>query len=91
MAIAISSFKEIAEAHILRDSEEKGKWTCECEACSHMRSLTGIRKVLDIRPIVRELRGAEERLEQLNDGPEKNQLMKHYLELHDRLASAVAR
>src|SRR5262245_15127762 len=91
MPSEMSKFREIVEAHMLRDEQENGKWTCDCEACVHMRSLTGIRKALDVRPLVREIRQTEERFEQLPDGPERKRLEEHFFNLHDRLASVIAK
>ena len=91
MLTETTTFKQIAEEHMLRDSEAIGKWVCDCEACTHMRSLTGIRKALDVRPLVREIRQIEDRFQQLPDGPERRLLEEHYFNLHDRLANEIAK
>jgi hypothetical protein len=82
---------EMANAHMRRDIGGGGKWICSCEACHEIRSLMGLEKMLDVRPLVREVQLMGERLEALADGPEKRILLAQYLKLHDKLAEAVAK
>jgi hypothetical protein len=90
MVKEVGQFKDVAREHMERDTANGGPWICGCEACRHVRSLVGMEKMLNIWPLGRELRGAEEQLKQLADGPEKQRLADRYLKLHDQLAAQVA-
>jgi hypothetical protein len=91
MALEMSLLKTTANAHMRRDLEAGGKWVCECEACRAIRDLVGMEKVLEVRPLVREIQLLEGRLDGLPDGPQRRSLLEQYLELHDKLADAVAK
>ncbi len=91
MGTQMSEFRETANAHMRRDMEAGGKWTCACQACAEIRSLVGMDKVLEVRQLVRQVKGLEEQLEQLPDGPERRILLERYLALHDQLAGEVAK
>jgi hypothetical protein len=91
MAQEMKLIKETANAHIRRDMEAGGKWVCTCEACQGIRSLEGIDKTLEVRPLVREIRHIEEQLPQLPDGPAKRSLLEAYLKLYDKLAEVMAK
>ncbi len=91
MSLAMSEIKFTANAHMRRDVEAGTKWICECPACHEFRSLMGMDKILEMRPLVREVQRIEERLHELPDGPEKRILWSQYVELHDRLADLVAK
>jgi hypothetical protein len=90
MSNAMTEFKATAGAHMRRDLEAGSKWACECEACVHFRSLVGMEKVLEVRPLVREIDQIGAQMEGLPPGPERRRLMEQYLGLHDRLAAVVA-
>jgi hypothetical protein len=91
MVNEMRQLNDTARAHMNRDTESSGKWMCTCEACRNVRSLVGMEKVLDIWPIVNELRRAEERLSQLPEGPEKQHLAERWSGLQDQLAMQVAK
>ena len=91
MAHQMSQFKATANAHMRRDMEAGGKWVCGCEACHEIRSLIGMDKALDVRPLVREIREIEEQLHGLPDDPEKRRLLERYFKLHDELAEVLAK
>jgi hypothetical protein len=91
MATAMFDFKQTATAHMRRDLEASGKWTCTCEACHGIRSLVGMEKALDIRSFVREIEKTEDQMKDLPDGPEKAGLKARYLQLHDQLAEELAK
>lgn len=91
MSEAMTEFKATANQHLNRDLTAHGKWVCECESCRAIRSLTGMEKVLAVRPLVRELHRLTERLAELPDGEEKQKLLASYLNLHDALATEMAR
>jgi hypothetical protein len=88
---AMKEIKAIANAHLRRDMQTGKKWTCECEPCREMRSLVGVDKLLDVRPLVRELGNIETQLEGMPDGDEKRSLMEKYFALHDELAEVMAK
>ena len=48
MSNAMTEIKATASAHMRRDLETGPKWTCECDACGHVRSLVGMEKVLEV-------------------------------------------
>ena len=91
MVNEMSQFNETARAHMQRDTEAGGLWICQCTECREIRALVGMEKVLNLWPLVRELRGTEEQLAGLSDGPEKQRLRERYLKLHDQLADQVAK
>jgi hypothetical protein len=94
MSEAMNQFKATANAHMRRDFEAGRQWTCECEACQQIRSLVGVEKVLDVRPLIREIEETEEQLKRLPEGSpsqEKRRLQEHYLKLYDRLADQMAK
>lgn len=85
--------KEIAataSAHMRRDLETGAKWTCQCEACASFRSLVGMEKVFEVRPLVRAIEHVEAQLDGLPPGPERQLLQEQYLGLYDRLAEVMA-
>jgi len=87
----MSQIKATANAHMRRDIEAGGKWVCECEACHGIRSLMGMEKMLDVRPLVRDIQQAMEQLQGLPDGPERRILQQRYLTLNDQLADVMAK
>jgi hypothetical protein len=91
MATEMSQIKATANAHMQRDIEAGRKWTCECESCREMRSLVGMEKLFDVRPLVREIQLIEEQMQSMPDGPEMQDLMQRYLELYDKLADVMAK
>jgi hypothetical protein len=91
MAGNMSQINATANAHMRRDIEAGGKWACQCEACHELRSLIGMEKVLNVRPLVREIEQTEKRLQPLPDGLERRSLLELYLKLHDRLAEVMAK
>ena len=86
-----ASFKEIAHAHLRRDMDETKTWTCECEACHQMRSLVGMDKMLEIWPLVKQVREAQDQVEQIPDGAEKQGVVELYHNLTDQLANKMAK
>jgi hypothetical protein len=91
MPTEMSQIKAIANAHMRRDVEAGGRWVCDCEACLGMRSLVGVEKTLEVRPLVRQIEEMGKRLDQLPNGPEKEALLEQYLDLHDNLADVMAK
>jgi hypothetical protein len=91
MATEMGKMKATANDHMRRDIEAGRKWICECEPCREMRSLVGMDKLLDVRPLVREIGDIEDQLNGLPDGPEMRTLLEKYLALHDKLADAMAK
>jgi hypothetical protein len=87
----MGQFKATANAHMRRDMETEWKWICQCEACKQIRSLIGMEKTLEVRQRVRELEEIEEHLGGLADGPVKQNLREHYLQLYDQLADEMAK
>jgi hypothetical protein len=90
MSNAMAELRATANAHMRRDLEAGPKWVCECEACVQIRSLVGMDKVLDVRPLVREIEQLSTQLDGLPPGPERQFVLERYLGLHDRLAELVA-
>ena len=90
MATKMSQLKATAHAHVQRDVEAGRKWTCECDSCREMRSLVGMEKLFDVRPLVREIQQIEEQMQSAPDGPEMQGLMQRYLALYDELADVMA-
>lgn len=91
MPTEMSQIKATANAHMRRDMEAGGKWICDCEACLGMRSLVGMEKTLEVRPLVRQIEEIGKRLDELPNGPEKEALLEQYLDLHDNLADVMAK
>jgi hypothetical protein len=87
----MSEFKATANAHMRRDMEAGGTWTCTCEACHNIRSLVGMDKMLDVWPLVRQLLETKEQMDGQPDGAEKRELLDRYLKLHDKLADEMAK
>jgi hypothetical protein len=90
MALEPTSFNEIAHAHLQRDLGETKTWTCECEACRHMRSLVGMEKMLEIWPLVNQVSEAQHQIERTPDGAEKEGVVELYHNLSDQLATKMA-
>jgi hypothetical protein len=90
MSNAMTEIRATANAHLRRDLEAGPKWTCDCEACVQLRSLVGVEKMLDVRPLVRDIERLGAQLEALPPGPERQRVLDQYLGLHDRLATVVA-
>jgi hypothetical protein len=86
----VKEINATAGAHIRRDLEAGGKWACRCEACTNIRSLVGVEKVLDVRPLVRAIEQTEADLDGLPPGPDRQRLTEQYLALYDRLAQVMA-
>jgi hypothetical protein len=87
----MSEYNAIANAHLRRDGESGGKWTCTCEACHAIRSLVGMDKTLGVRQLVRQLLDLEDRLANEPDAAAKQQLQVQYQSLYDKLADDVAK
>ena len=90
MSSLMNQFKATANVH-MRQEMERGNWVCQCEACHAIRSLVGLDKMLAVRPLVRELHQAEQRLAELPAGPERRNYLEQYLRLHDQLADELAK
>jgi len=91
MSQEMIQMKATANEHMRRDIEAGGKWVCECEACHEIRSLMGIEKMFDVRPLVRKIQQMKEQLQGLPDGPERRILKQQYLSLYDELAEVMAK
>jgi hypothetical protein len=91
MANQMSQFKATANAHMRSAMEGGAKWDCECEACHEIRSLIGMEKTLDVRPLVRAIREIEDRLHNTPDDPERRRLLERYFKLYDQLADVMAK
>ena len=91
MTPTMSQIKATANAHIRRDVLLTRKWICECDACREMRSLVGIEKLFDVRPLVREIEQIEAQLGTSPEGPEMESLLEQYLLAYDKLAEAMAK
>jgi hypothetical protein len=91
MTTAMSQMKTIANAHLQRDMEAGRKWTCACDACREMRSLLGTEKLLDVRPLVREIREIEDQMPGMPEGPALQGLVQRYQALYDELADVMAK
>ena len=63
----------------------------ECEACHQMRSLVGMDKMLEIWPLVKQVREAQDQVEQIPDGAEKQGVVELYHNLTDQLANKMAK
>jgi hypothetical protein len=86
-----TDLRAIANAHMRRDMEGGGKWSCDCEACSETRKLIGLDKTLEVRALVRHIDHVEQQLDALADGPQRRALVEQYLKLYDELAAVVAK
>jgi hypothetical protein len=86
----MKDIKATATAHMRRDLEDGATWACTCEACAHVRSLVGVEKMLDVRPLVRAIEQKSAQLHDLPPGPERQRLSEECLRLHDRLAEVIA-
>jgi hypothetical protein len=91
MATVMSQIKATASAHLTRDILLGRKWTCECEACHELRSLVGMKKILEVRPLVRKIRQIEDQSQRVPDGPEMQVLVQRYEALCDQLADVVSK
>ena len=85
----MKEIKATANEHLNRDLEAVGKWVCSCEACTHMRSLGGVQKMIAVRPLVRALEQTAAELEEMPPGPDRERVLKQHLELHDQLADVM--
>jgi hypothetical protein len=86
----MSKIKATANAHMRRDMAASGKWACGCEACTEMRSLTGMDKVMEVRPLVREIQQIEDQVQGMPEGPAREALLEQCYALHDKLAEIMA-
>jgi hypothetical protein len=91
MSTEANDLKATANAHVRRDLEQGGKWRCQCNSCREMRALTGMDKMFQVWPLVREIYLIGERLEVLPDGTERKLLLERSLKLYDQLAEAMAK
>jgi hypothetical protein len=87
----MKQMQETANLHMRRDIESVRKWVCECVDCKQIRSLIGMQKTLEMRPLIRKIEEIEENLYKLPAGPETDMVMQHYFQLHDELASVMAK
>ena len=87
----MKEIKATASEHLNRDLEAVGQWVCPCEACSHMRSLGGVQKMISVRPLVRAIEQTAAELEGMPPGPDRERVLKHHLELHDQLAAVMVK
>ncbi len=87
----MSEMRATANAHIRRDMEAGGKWVCQCKDCHEVRSLIGVEKTLEVRPLVRKVLRMEEQLAELPEGPDKRALLEEYLKAYDELAEVMSR
>ena len=90
MPTEMSQLKRTANSHMRRDLAA-GKWTCDCEACREMRSLTGMEKMLEVWPLVREIEDLEADLDRMAEGSQRETALERYLSLYDQLADKMAR
>jgi hypothetical protein len=86
----MKEFKATATEHMRRDLDAVAKWVCACEACVQVRSLVGVDKMLEVRPLIREIERLGAELDSVPPGPDRQQLFERYLALHDKLAAAIA-
>jgi hypothetical protein len=87
----MSEMRATANEHIRRDMEAGRKWVCQCQDCHEIRSLIGVDKTLDVRPLVRKILRLEEQLERMPDGPDMQVVLDEYLKAYDELAEVMAR
>jgi len=67
------------------------KWVCQCPDCHEVRSLIGVDKTLEVRPLVRKILRLEEQLETMPDGPDMQAVLDEYLKAYDELAEVMAK
>lgn len=91
MATEMEKIKATANAHMQRDMEAGRKWACDCQSCGEMRALVGMEKLLDVRPLVREIEQVEAEMSDMPEGPELQARKKQYLALYDQLAAVMAK
>jgi hypothetical protein len=87
----MTEFKATASEHLSRDLEAGGTWVCACEACTHMRSLSGVQKMIAVRPLVRAIEQTAALLEGMPPSPDRERVLRQHLELHDQLAAVMVR
>jgi hypothetical protein len=87
----MKQIRATANAHLRRDMEADGKWTCQCDNCHEIRSLIGVEKTLEVRPLVRQILRIEEQLDTMPDGPDRRTLLEHFLKMHDELAEVMSK
>jgi hypothetical protein len=87
----MKQMQETANLHMHRDIESVRKWVCECDDCKQIRSLIGMEKTLEVRPLVRRIEEIESALENIPDGPDAEKLLRLSLQLHDELATVMAK
>ena len=91
MANDMNQMRATANEHMRRDVEAGWKWVCQCEDCQQIRSLIGMDKTLEVRPLIRKIEQLEDQLKTLPDGPALRALKEQYLQLHDELAAVMAK
>jgi hypothetical protein len=87
----MSRIKATASAHMRRDVALGRKWICVCDSCKEFRALVGMAKVLEVRPLVREINEIEDQMQAAPDGPELQAHLQRYEAIHDQLAEMMAR
>jgi hypothetical protein len=87
----MSEIRATANAHIKRDMEAGRKWVCQCTNCHEIRSLIGVDKTLEVRPLVRKIVKLEEQLESMPAGPDMQLVLDEYLKAYDELAEVMAK
>jgi hypothetical protein len=87
----MSEIRATANAHIKRDMEAGRKWVCQCSNCHEIRSLIGVDKTLEVRPLVRKIVKLEEQLESMPAGPDMQLVLDEYLKAYDELAEVMAK
>jgi hypothetical protein len=87
----MAHMRATANAHIKRDMEAGRKWVCQCPDCHEVRSLIGVDKTLEVRPLVRKILRLEEQLETMPDGPDMQAVLDEYLKAYDELAEVMAK
>ncbi len=91
MATEMGQLKATANAHMKREMQNGGKWVCVCEACTGIRSLIGVDKILGIRPLIRSVETMADQLDSLPEGAERQAVLKQYNDLQDQLAEEMAK
>jgi len=87
----MNEMRATASAHMRRDMEAGRKWVCQCPDCREIRTLIGVDKTLEVRPLVRKILRLEEQLEGMPEGPEMRAVLDEYLKAYDELAEVMAR
>lgn len=87
---AMSKIRATAEAHIERDQAMGRRWSCECDDCREFRSLVGVDKLLEVRPLVREIDALEDRLREA-DGTAAVEILQEHSAAYDKLADTMAK